>query len=137
MNSNIKLLLAAIIGFTFYYSLTSFWAYFPNWNPFFEYLLSCCAAEPYIKSVLFVQDLLINSLLSLIPAYFLLKLSHKNLFLVLCFAVIPSFIFNNYHLLTLEFQGLSHSMFLTGWFFELVLLPLIAVALYRVKINGN
>ena len=137
MNSNIKLLLAAIIGFAFFYGLFFFWAYFANWNPFFKYLISCCASEPWFKSALFIQDLLINSLLCLIPAYLILKLNHKNLFLILCFAVIPSFILNNYHLLLSDFWGAQYFMFLSGWFVELMLLPLIAVVLSMVKINGT
>lgn len=133
MNSYMKLLIAAIVGLMFFQGLYLFWASFPNWNPVHSYLLNCCAGEPWLRNAIFLQDLIINCLLCLLPVWLLVKINHQSIFVVVLAAVVPNFILHNYHLFWPKLYEGNISIFFGGWFTELLLLPIVAVTLYMVR----
>lgn len=129
MNAYTKILVAGLIGIIFFKALVLFWSSFANWNPIFNHLLSCCAQESWFRGVVLIQDLIVNFLLCLIPAYLLVKLKYKSLFIVLLVAVVPSFVWQNYHFLWPTIYNGNITIFFLGWFNELMLLPIVAVTL--------
>lgn len=132
----IKPVLAVIIGLVFFKALYLFWSFFPSWNPFFNYLLNCCVAAPWLKPLIYTQDMVINVLLCSIPASLLIKLNHKNLYLILALAVLPSFVLHNYHLFT-EPVNSSLTLFIPSWFNDLALLPIVALIIFKLISNNN
>lgn len=138
MYSKTKLLLATLIGLMYFHSLIQFWAFFPSWNPVFKALLACCAEASWFRVTISIHDFLINFSLCLIPAYLLIRFNQDKLPLALCLAVLPSFILFNYHLFVPPFTQESYSAFFTGWFTELLLLPIAVLVLLKlVKIDGR
>ena len=139
MNAHFKnLTLSLIAGIMFYYVLMYFWGYFPNINPLFQWLLSCCAGTNWIRPVIWIQDILINIALCIPLAYFLLKLRPKNILLSAIFAIIPIIFLGSYHLMTPEYSGWHISDFAAGWVMQIFsLLVAILLLKYRAILNGT
>ena len=119
-----KIFLSAIVGFIYFYAVKVFWAYFPNVNPITNALLSCCAADYWVRSAIVVHDIIINILLCIPLAIFLIKLTSEKFWLLVMAAVIPSFIYSSFHLFQPEYSGWNVSNFALGWSVELLCLPL-------------
>ena len=131
---NKKLLLSAALGFVFFYLVKLFWGYFPNINPITKWLLSCCASNSWVTMVIQIHDIFINILLCIPLAIFLTNLKPSYLWLNVTFAVIPSFLYSNYHLLQPEYSGWEITDFAFGWSIELLCLPIaLLILLFRAK----
>ena len=129
-----KILISAIVGFIYFYLVKIFWGYFPNINPITNGLLSCCAAEPWIRSVIYIHDLLINALLCVPLAIFIYRLKPQKISLCVAAAIIPSFAFGSYHLFHPELWGTDLSIYVSGWLLELLCLPIaLLLILFWVK----
>jgi len=130
-----KLVLSALAGIIFYQGLMYFWAHFPNVNPFFHWLLSCCAGSPWFRPVVLVHDIFINVLLCLPLGLFLIALKPANLWLCAAMAIVPSYVLRSYHFLTPEYSGWHVSDFALGWAMELFSLPITigALLIYRYE----
>ena len=131
-----KLLISAIASFIYFYAIKVFWGYFPNINPITNGLFSCCAASSWILSTIYVHDIIINILLCIPLAVFLIKLNTELLWLIVIVALIPSFIYGSYHLLLPEYAGRNVSDFAFGWSIELLCLP-IALLLMQMLFWGK
>ena len=132
-----KILISAIVGFMYFYLVKIFWSYFPNINPITNGLLSCCAAEPWIRSVIHVHDIIINILLCVPLAIFLVKLTSEQLWLLIMSALVPSFIYSYFYLFQPEYSGWNVSNFLFGWSVELLCLPLASLLIFFLVKREN
>ena len=126
---NKQLLLSTLLGFVFFYLVKLFWGYFPNINPITNWLLSCCASKPWVTMVIHVHDIFINILLCIPLAIFFLKLKSNYLWLNVAFAVIPSFLYGNYHSFQSDHSGWGISDFAFAWSIELLCLPIALLTL--------
>ena len=126
---NKQLLLSAVLGFVFFYLVKLFWGYFPNINPITNWLLSCCASKSWVTMVIQAHDIFINILLCIPLAIYLANLKSSYLWLNTAFAVIPSFLYSNYHLLQSGYSGWEISDFAFGWSIELLCLPIALLTL--------
>ena len=127
-----NVLICTAAGLLFFYLLRIFWGYFPDINPIFKGLLSCCAGSVWFSPVIHGQDILVNILLCLPLAYLIRKLEPQVLWLYLTSAVLPSFVFYNYHLFTPAYSGWTATDFAFGWSVQLLCLP-IALALFLIR----
>ena len=121
-----KIFLSAIAGFIYFYTVKIFWSYFPNVNPITNGLLSCCAADSWVRSAIHVQDIIINIFLCIPLAIFLIKLKSEKLWLLVIAALIPSFVYGSFHLFQPEYSGWNVNDFAFGWSVELLCLPLVS-----------
>ena len=122
-----KIFLSTIVGFIYLYAVKLLWAYIPNINPITSWLFSCCASEPWFLSAIKAQDIIINILLCIPLAIFLIKLKSEQPWLLVFAALIPSFIFSNIHLFQPEYSGWNLSHFAFSWSIELLCLPIALV----------
>ena len=121
-----KIFLSAIAGFIYFYTVKIFWSYFPNVNPITNGLLSCCAADSWVRSAIHVHDIIINIFLCIPLAIFLIKLKSEKLWLLVIAALIPSFVYGSFHLFQPEYSGWNVNDFAFGWSVELLCLPLVS-----------
>ncbi len=133
MNSNIKNLFLSIISASlFYFLLVYFWAYFPTYNPFFQWLLSCCAGSPWLRAVIHLQDIIVNTLLCIPLALLLNKISPRNVWPNVAVALLTMFLIGHYHLFLPEYWGWHINEFAFSWLIQLVPLP-IAILFSRLE----
>lgn len=130
LNSSSKnALLSLLAGAVFYYFLAYFWAYFPSVNPVFNGLLSCCAGREWLKPAIHLHDILINTVLGVPLAIFLLKLNPKKVWIHIAYALLSMFVIGRYHLVLPDYWGSNLSIFVLPTLIELVPLPLAMMAL--------
>lgn len=122
-------ILSAVAGGCFYYVLVYFWAYFPNVNPLFQGLLSCCAGTAWIRPVIWIQDVLINILLCFPLALFIFKLKPNSVWLCAICAVLSIFVLGNYHLFTPDYTGWHVRDLAIGWAMGIFPLPVAMILL--------
>jgi hypothetical protein len=125
-----KLVLSAVVGFLYFYAVKVFWGYFPNVNPLTNWLFSCCAASSWVIPVIHLHDIIINILLCIPLAIFLIKLRAKQLWLLVIAALVPNFIYGYYHLLQPEYSGWNVSDFTFGISIDLLCLPLATLLIF-------
>jgi len=114
----------ALVGGAFYYFLAYFWAYFPDINPIFRGLISCCSATSWFRPTLLAHDIFINILLSIPLALFIVKLKPKNVWMYVLSAVLTIFVAGHHHLLFSADVNWQISDISLGWGMELYSLPI-------------
>jgi len=124
-------LFAIIAGAIYYYLVLIFWGYFPSFNPFFNWLLDCCAASAWFRPIVLFQDVVINVLLAIPLAWLLLRLNSERIWWCVLLALLPGFIYMHYHLFSWNHSLVDYTKFVPGWAMELLSLP-VAVFLVRV-----
>lgn len=134
-----NLLLSAMVGFSFFFLVKVLWGYIPNINPVTNALFSCCTARSWFVPVIYAHDILINILLCIPFAVFLIKLIPNKLWLYTASALIPSFVYGNYHLLFPEYSSWTVSSLALNWAIELLCLPiaLLLVFFWRKRSKTN
>lgn len=125
MNQQSKLLFfSTVLGFLSFYLIELLWTYIPDVNPITNSLFACCASSVWLWSAIQIHDVLINIILCIPLAIFLVILKPDNIWLNVAFAIIPSFIVGNYHLFQAEYSAWSFSNFAFAWSVQLFCLPL-------------
>ncbi len=129
MKSNTKtnietLFISAIAGAFFYFILVYFWTYFPSVNPLFRWLLSCFTDSSWFKPVIYLQDMLANTLLCIPLALLLIKLNPKNVWPSVAIALVSIFLVGHYHLFLQEYQGWHINDFGLVWALQQIPLPM-------------
>ncbi len=133
LSINIKsFLFSAISGVVFYSCLIYFWPYFPSFNPPFQWLLSCCAASSWFRTVIHLQDIIVNTALCIPLALLLLKISPRNVWPSVAVALLSMFLIGHYHLFSPENWGWHINKFALAWLMQLIPLSLAVISL-RIK----
>ena len=115
-----KAALFFLVGLLFSFAVKLFWGYFSMVNPLFYSLLSCCAGSDWFRSVIFIQDVLINIILCAPVVWLLLKYAQTQIWLYAAIVLLPSFLYSNSFLFWPEHFS---TLYLSGWFLELCCLP--------------
>lgn len=129
-------LLVAVIGFAYHFLVLMIWGFLPFINPVSNALFDCCVTENWFRGAIWVHDIVVNVLLQMPLAYFLLKLNRKRIALLVCAALLPSLVFWNYHLVWPQVVDDNLLLFLPGLAMEYLSLPiatLIVIAFYIGK----
>lgn len=117
MHSNLRtsILIAFISGLIYIYLMKLFWGYLPLVNPITHYLLDEFAGSAWYGRLVYIHDIIVNTMLSIPLAMILLKLRPSTLPLYILVALLPSFILYNYHLLNPENYSGNFAIFVPGW----------------------
>ncbi len=138
MNSQFKHYgISVLLGAGFYYLLIYFWGYFPNVNPLFQWLLSCCAEAVWFRPVIYLQDIVINILLCVPLALIIFRLKPINIWVCAFFTVLPIFFLGSYHLFIPELAHFNLRHFAMGWVMELFSLPAAMLVLILMGKHEN
>lgn len=118
------LALVAFVGFIYFNGIQLFWGYFPDINPVFQALLACCASSNWLTSAVYVHDVLINVLLLIPLALFIVKLNVEPVWFFILTAIVPNFVLGLYPLFNSVFFDSDLSIYFPGWAVELLCLPI-------------
>lgn len=132
--------ISVLLGAGFYYLLIYFWTYFPNVNPLFQWLLSCCTRAIWFRPVIFLQDLFINILLWVPLAFIIFRLKPINIWACAFFTVLPISFLGGYDLFTLfalELPYVDISYFAMVWVTNLFSLPAAMLVLILIGKHEN
>jgi hypothetical protein len=116
------------------YLLMLVWGYLAVKSPLLERLLDMGLRGAALRAVVCPLDFLTNVVLSLPVAFVLVSLRPARLLLFLVIAVVPSFLWLNFHLVGSSTLAEFWRSFIPGWILQLFALP--AAALFLRFIIG-
>ncbi|WP_457095883.1 hypothetical protein [Lysobacter sp. P5_B9] len=123
---------AVLVGLAQAYFLLLCWAYIGAYSPLPRWLIGLGLHGPSLRAVVLVIDFLTSVILCIPAALVLLRLRPAKIWLYLALAVVPSFVWLNYHLVGTSNLG----GFVLGWLPELLALPGAAWLLHFLGISG-
>src|SRR5437868_94261 len=118
-----SVLTSLLLGFAQTYFLMFVWGYLALYSPLLEWLLGLGLRGVGLRVVLYPIDFLTNIVLSLPAAFVLVKLRPPRLLLFLVVAVVPWFVWFNFHLVGSSTFAEFWPSFIFGWVQELFALP--------------
>ena|SRR5688572_3889085 len=135
MKSNLtaSVCVAMIAGIVHTYFLVLCWAYIGAYTPLLRWLVDLGLEGVSLKVVLYPIDFVTNVALSLPFALLLVKLRPSKLAVLLVVAVVPSFLWHNYHLVDSSTVAEYWPSLLFGWTQQLLALPVAALLVRRVS----
>ena len=99
-----KYCLAVLIGLVVHFSLLAFWTQSVEHNYFTNHIFECCAAQRWLRPVIYLHDIVVNILLSFLPAFLLVKINAGKLWLSVFLAVLPGLVISYGHILINPFS---------------------------------
>jgi len=133
MKSNLtaSVCVAMFVGIVHTYFLVFCWAYIGAYTPVLRWLVDLGLEGVSLRVALYPIDFLTNVALSVPFALLLVKLCPSQLTLSLVVAVVPSFLWHNYHLVDSSTFAFWPSL-LFGWTQQLLALPVAALLVRRL-----
>ncbi|WP_457098136.1 hypothetical protein [Lysobacter sp. P5_B9] len=120
---------ALLVGLAQHFVLLFCWAYIAAYSPLPRWLVELGLRGSAFRAILLPADFITSVVISLPAAYALLKLRPNKLWLYLLFAVIPSFVWQNFGLIGDPMLGQFPGMIALDWAAELFALPVAALIL--------
>jgi hypothetical protein len=120
----LSLVLVTTMGAAYHIPLVWFWGYFPDWNPITLTLFDCCTDNRFFLPAIHFHDFIVNILLYLPLAYFILQLRPAKSWLYLVSALAPVVMWDYQNFLFPPYWPTNWVIYMPGLFKELTCLPI-------------